>query len=111
MNEVEIKDGVCVGTVGRGSGEERNDCIPRHAFARLQRGGAVELRLRLDGLRISICFRLFEKISVLTLFFCPVTIKLRKNTTEYECCSVGDTEKNRPWIHAGHPTAGAFKKR
>lgn len=55
MNEGANKYGVCGGTVGRGGGEEDDRYTSWYTMVRLQRCGAAELRLRLDGLQMQSC--------------------------------------------------------
>ena len=55
MNEGANKYGVCVGTVGRGGGEEDGRYTSWYTMVRMQRCGAVELRLRLDGSETPSC--------------------------------------------------------
>ena len=110
MNEVENKDGGCVGADRRGSGEEDSRYTSMDAPVRSQRRGAVEIRLRLDIWETRCCSPTSRKNLRVDFGFLPCYNKVKEKYGAYRFGSADDTERNRPRIHAGHLTAGTFKK-
>ena len=78
MNEGANKYGVCLGTVARGGGEEDGRYTSWYTLVCMQRCGAVELRLRLDGRKMPSCSPTSRRNLRVDFIFLPCYNKVKE---------------------------------